>query len=67
MFQGTATGENLSKRPKRLMKEDMLTSDDLAVLFNPAQFQAAADQPFKFWVPLIALYTGARQNEIAKS
>ncbi|MDD2466887.1 MAG: tyrosine-type recombinase/integrase [Desulfobulbus sp.] len=46
-------------------RRDMLTSDDLAVLFNPAQFQAAADQPFKFWVPLIALYTGARQNEIA--
>jgi len=43
----------------------MLTSEDLAALFNPTQFEAAADQPFKFWIPLIALYTGARQNEIA--
>ena len=46
-------------------KRGMLTSDDLAALFNQAQFEAEADQPFKYWTPLIALYTGARQNEIA--
>ncbi len=47
-------------------KRDMLTTDDLAALFNPERFHAEADQPFKFWTPLIALYTGARQNEIAQ-
>jgi len=47
-------------------KRDMLTADDLAALFNPERFHAEADQPFKFWTPLIALYTGARQNEIAQ-
>lgn len=46
-------------------KRSMLSGDDLAALFNPAQFEAEADQPFKYWTPLIALYTGARQNEIA--
>jgi hypothetical protein len=39
-------------------KRDMLTADDLAALFNPERFHAEADQPFKFWTPLIALYTG---------
>ena len=47
-------------------KRDMLTSDDLAAIFNPVLFEAEADQPFKYWTPLIALYTGARQNEIAQ-
>lgn len=47
-------------------KRDMLTTEDLAALFNPERFHAEADQPFKFWTPLIALYTGARQNEIAQ-
>ena len=46
-------------------KRDMLTSDDLAAIFHLARFEAEADQPFKYWTPLIALYTGARQNEIA--
>jgi len=46
-------------------KRGMLTGDDLASLFNPTLFEAEADQPFKYWTPLIALYTGARQNEIA--
>ncbi len=46
-------------------KRGMLTGDDLAALFLPARFEAEADQPFKYWTPLIALYTGARQNEIA--
>jgi len=47
-------------------KRDMLTIDDLAALFSPDVFMTEADQPFKFWTPLIALYTGARQNEIAQ-
>lgn len=44
----------------------MLTIDDLAALFKPDIFKAEADQRFKFWTPLIALYSGARQNEIAQ-
>lgn len=50
---------------KANQKRDMLTGDDLAALFNPTLFEAEADQPFKYWTPLIALYTGARQNEVA--
>ena len=47
-------------------KRDMLTIDDLAAIFNPDRFHAEADKPFKFWIPLIGLYTGARLNEIAQ-
>jgi len=49
------------KRPikeakKANQKRDMLTTDDLAALFDPGRFEAEADQPFKYWTPLIALY-----------
>lgn len=46
-------------------KRNVLTSKELAAIFNPDSFYAEADQAFKYWCPLIALYTGARQNEIA--
>jgi integrase len=51
------------KKPNQ--RRDMLSGADLQALFTPDQFHAEADKPFKYWLPLIALYTGARQNEIA--
>lgn len=76
MFNWAVDREHISKNyfrkkpiqesKKASEKRDMLTSDDLAALFNPVLFEAEADQPFKYWTPLIALYTGARQNEIAQ-
>jgi integrase len=56
----------IQESKKANQKRDMLSTGDLAALFNPDIFKAEADQPFKFWSPLIALYTGARQNEIAQ-
>lgn len=56
----------IQESKKANQRRDMLTSDDLAILFRPEIFKAEADQPFKYWLPLIALYTGARQNEIAQ-
>ena len=56
----------IQESKKANQRRDMLTSDDLAALFRPDIFKAEADQPFKYWLPLIALYTGARQNEIAQ-
>jgi integrase len=47
-------------------RRDMLTSDDLAAIFNPNRFHAEADKPFKFWIPLSGLYAGARLNEISQ-
>jgi integrase len=56
----------IQESKKANQRRDMLTSEDLAALFDPDIFKAEADQPFKFWTPLIALYSGARQNEIAQ-
>jgi len=57
--------KKIKESKKANQRRDMLTGDDLAVLFSPQQFHAAADKPYKYWLPLIALYTGARQEEIA--
>jgi integrase len=51
------------KKPNQ--RRDMLQDKDLQALFTPERFHAEADKPFKYWLPLIALYSGARQNEIA--
>jgi integrase len=40
---------------------------DLKKLFNsPDYTQGLHDEPFKYWVPLIGLFTGARENEICQ-
>jgi integrase len=45
---------------------DILSGEDLSALFNPDRFYSKLDTPFKYWIPLIGLYTGARLNEIAE-
>jgi integrase len=56
------------KNPKRANEERQAFSDnDLIKLFHRDDFhREGAKQPFRYWVPLIALFTGARQNEIAQ-
>lgn len=56
----------IQESKKANQRRDMLTSDDLAALFSLDRFHAEADKPFKYWTPLIALHSGARQNEIAQ-
>lgn len=75
MYNWAKKRENLSKNPfseKQIQEDkqpnerrDMHRDADLAALFIPDTFYAELDKPHKFWIPLIALYTGARQNEIA--
>jgi len=41
--------------------------DDLDKIFNPEVYlKATKDKPSKFWVPILALYTGCRREEICQ-
>lgn len=46
-------------------KKDVFSAQDLEVLFNPDRLQSHVE-PHKFWVPLIAFYSGMRVNEICQ-
>jgi integrase len=42
-------------------------ADDLRLIFDPVRFSVEKlRKPFKYWCPLLALYTGARAQEIAQ-
>lgn len=40
--------------------------DELAVLFDPTHRALCAADPMRFWVPALALFLGARLNEVAQ-
>lgn len=66
----TARLRILSKQQKSAIhakqKQDKpYTADELKQIFAPANFTTAT-KPHQFWVPLIALFTGARLNEICQ-
>lgn len=42
------------------------TAKDLKKLFESPEYTDGFDAPYKYWIPLIGLYTGARLNEIAQ-
>lgn len=46
-------------------KKEPFTEEDLKALFSTKRI-AACDRPHKFWVPLIAMLTGMRVNEISQ-
>lgn len=46
-------------------KKDVFSTPDLQTLFNADRMRVLTE-PHKFWVPLIALHTGMRVNEIAQ-
>lgn len=56
------------KNPKRANEErQAFSDDDLIKLFHRKDYcRERIKRPFKYWAPLIALFTGARQNEIAQ-
>lgn len=56
------------KNPKRPNEQRQIFSDDeLRKLLNsPEYIQAGHRHPYQFWIPLIALYSGARLNEICQ-
>lgn len=56
------------KNPKRANEErQAFSDDDLIKLFHRKDYcRERITQPYMYWAPLIALFTGARQNEIAQ-
>ena len=44
----------------------MFTPDDLQRLFGTEEFKTKFDTHYKYWVPLLGLYTGARLEEICQ-
>ncbi|MFC7460599.1 DUF6538 domain-containing protein [Hydrogenophaga defluvii] len=67
--------ENLGKPMEGVVKKvtrqsdekNQYTDEDLAKLFNSHDYKTGGhSEPFKFWVPLIALLSGARLNEICQ-
>lgn len=42
------------------------TDDELRLLFDPTSYRERTNSSFKFWLPLLGLYTGARIGELAQ-
>jgi integrase len=54
-------------RPRSQDQKDKFTKEEIRKLFNSKQYvNGTHKKPSEFWVPLIALYTGARLNEICQ-
>jgi integrase len=52
---------------KAIQERDIFNADDLKKIFNnPAFADFEGREPWKYWVPLIGLYSGARVGEIAQ-
>lgn len=63
VISGIIPGKKENPRAQRLPFED---PDDLAKIFSSDLFlEWSKDHPSRFWIPLLALYTGCRLEEIA--
>ncbi|MBL4760479.1 MAG: site-specific integrase [Mariprofundaceae bacterium] len=60
--------QKLIKRNQRMDEErDVFSGDDLCSLFaSPQYLNAKHKLPSHYWVPLLALFTGARQTELCQ-
>ena len=48
-------------------ERDAFTREDLQLIFNSAGYtEDKFNQPYKFWLPILALYTGARLAELSQ-
>lgn len=60
---------HLSKRQRESLSEKYqpFTFDDLKVIFDPVRYlPAMSRQPDHFWLPILALFTGARIEELCQ-
>lgn len=56
-----------SRGQRSTSTRDHFTLQELTKLFDPAKYlEATAKHPSRFWVPLIALFTGMRASEICR-
>ena len=55
------------KKKRAREQREPFTNEDLTRIFNPATYyKYAKDRPARFWVPILALYTGARLEELCQ-
>ena len=55
----------MTKDKRSTQQKRPFSSSDLERIFDP-KLRMNCDQPHKFWCPLVALFSGARLNEIAQ-
>ena len=60
----TGTAIHIKKNPSD--ERRVFSNDDLTKLFNSSEFGGAKQSAYQYWMPLIALFSGARLNEIAQ-
>ena len=60
------TGLKPKKQTRPDQERKQFTSSDLAALFNPEHFKLEPGKPSRYWIPLIAAYTGLRLEEICQ-
>lgn len=51
---------------RNAQSERVFSTEDLEKIFDPATFSAWAKLPHRWWVPMLALYTGARVQELSQ-
>jgi len=66
----TGTNPFSKLKPKRTTRADQerkqFTTEDIAALFDPDHFKLVAGKPSRYWIPIIAAYTGMRLEEICQ-
>ncbi|WCM64906.1 site-specific integrase [Vibrio parahaemolyticus] len=54
-------------KKKKNQQKDKYTDDELSLVFSTAiHTQCSFTHPYYYWLPLLAIYTGARLNELAQ-
>jgi integrase len=58
---------NRKKKPQN-KETAVFTTDDLNKIFSIKEFQTTEShkRPFRYWIPLIMMFTGARTNEVSQ-
>lgn len=65
--QNSAEGLKVKQNKQANQQREAFTLNDLEKIFgSPEYIQGKHNQPYKYWVPLIALYTGCRLEEICQ-
>lgn len=68
MTTNYAEGKKIKVSKKRVDEiRDIFTTEHLNTMFqSPGYLDDSFDKPFKFWLPILGLYTGARLNELCQ-
>lgn len=73
VFNWAVTEEFIDRNPAQGLKLSAdasvqrrgFTTEELRTLFAAMAREAVGDHPWRFWIPALALYSGARANELA--